>query len=132
MGGALGWLGNVLSSRKRFRKLEEFKGKHEVRVAVIEQLIPSLTGEAPRASGRWKFDSHAGVIVFNSTPEPMVVRVHNAMTVMTDVGDWLRRHGLEEPLPDAAYDYEPQLEEGQESWLEDLDRKTGDPAPQED
>ena len=98
----------------------------------IERLIPSLKGEAPEASERWTFDSHAGVIVFNSTPEPMVVRVHDALTVMTDVGDWLRRHGLEEALPDAAYGYEPESEGGQESWTEDLDRKISDPGPQED
>lgn len=127
MGGALGWAGNVLSSRKRFRELEEFKAEHEVRVSVIEQLMPPRTGEASKVRGRWKFDSDAGVVVFNSTPEPMVVRVHDAMTVMTDVGDWLRRHGFEEPLPDAAYDYEPQSEEDEKSWIEDLEEKMNDP-----
>ena len=91
--------------------------QHDLRERV--RMLEAKETPERRAESAIKFIPDGGLLVFGTKGEPLTVRLHDGMTVMKDIGDWLRRNDLYEPLPEEAYGYNPFEEDG-ESPSEDI------------
>ena len=124
------WVSQLLGAIMRVRELKaenrELKSfilkdtrltQHDLRERV--RRIEAKETPEPRAESAIRFIPDGSLLSFATKGEPLTVRLHDGMTVMKDIGDWLRRNDLYEPLPEEAYDYRP-FEEGEESPPEDV------------